>query len=447
MSIVFLYLYLAAALVIGCLCIRKIHTAADYYVAGRRGGAIQIAGSLLATILGSSAILGSIDFAAQKGWAGAWFMLCGAFGLAILLFLVKPLAKFNGYNLPALLGSFYGGGVKKLSAGVIAIAWLGVIGAQIIGAAKITTAVLSISYTHAAWAIGLTLTAYTAMGGQLSIIKTDLLQVVLILAGLLLVAGGILFQNTADGAITMPQGAPLLSEKFTWMDLLAMLFTYSSTYIVGPDIYSRLFCAKDEKTARHSLLISIAVLVPTAFILAYIGVFGAGFHSDGSESVFFIVIRNLFSHPAVLFPLYFCILSAIMSSADTTLFTAAELLSQLFQDDLDSRKSVRLTMICTVILGIFSILTALKYNSILNVLLMSLGIYAGAFVIPVIWGLLGMNSRRPFVVAAIIAGGCITLIGKCLGGNLSNALVILAFTVNLALLAFGKIKRDGHTPA
>ena len=35
MNIVFLYLYLLAAIVIGCLCIRKIKTAADYYVAGR----------------------------------------------------------------------------------------------------------------------------------------------------------------------------------------------------------------------------------------------------------------------------------------------------------------------------------------------------------------------------------------------------------------------------
>ena len=121
MNIAFLYLYLLAAIIIGCLCIRKIKTAADYYVAGRKGGAIQIAGSLLSTILGSSAILGSIDFAAQKGWAGAWFMLCGAFGLAILLFLVKPLAKFKGYNLPALLGSFYGNDVKTISSAVMSV--------------------------------------------------------------------------------------------------------------------------------------------------------------------------------------------------------------------------------------------------------------------------------------------------------------------------------------
>ena len=74
-----------------------------------------------------------------------------------------------------------------------------------------------------------------------------------------------------------------------------------------------------------------------------------------------------------------------------TLFTAAELLSQFFHDELDSKKSVRLTMGCTALLGILSILITLKFNSILKVLLMSLGTYAGAFVIPVIWGLLGQQ--------------------------------------------------------
>ena len=440
MNIAFLYLYLLAAIVIGCLCIRKIKTAADYYVAGRKASPVQITGSLLATILGSSAILGSIDMAAQKGWAGAWFMLCGAFGLFILLFLVKALAKFKGYNLPTLLGSFYGDGVKKLSAGVIAIAWLGVIAAQIIGAAKITTAVLNISYTHAALAIGLTLTFYTAMGGQLSIIKTDLLQVILILAGLLLIAVVLFQQHVIHSVIAMPaQTAPLISVKFTWMDLLVMLFTYSSTYVVGPDIYSRLFCAKDEKVAQKAIVASVALLIPIAFILAFIGIHGANYHADNNESVFFVIIKKDF--PLFVIPLYFSILSAIMSSADTTLFTAAELLSQFFHDELDSKKSVRLTMGCTALLGVLSILIALKFNSILKVLLMSLGTYAGAFVIPVIWGLLGQQSRRPFVVAAIIIGGSMTLLGKFLTGGLSHAVILLAFAVNLALLAIGRTKQ------
>ena len=96
---------------------------------------------------------------------------------------------------------------------------------------------------------------------------------------------------------------------------------------------------------------------------------------------------------------------------------------------------------CTVFLGILSILITLQFNSILKVLLMSLGTYAGAFVIPVIWGLLGLESRRSFVVAAIVVGGSLTLLGKFLSGNFSHATVFLAFAANLALLAIGRAKQ------
>ncbi len=284
-------------------------------------------------------------------------------------------------------------------------------------------------------AIGLTLTFYTAMGGQLSIIKTDILQVVLIIAGLAFVTIAILIGGNHAAA----NAAPMISEKFSWMDLLLMLFTYSSTYVVGPDIYSRLFCAKDETTAKKAIIASVALLIPIAFMLAFIGIHGAKYHVDNNESVFFVIIKHDF--PLFIIPLYFSILSAIMSSADTTLFTAAELLSQFFHDELDSKKSVRLTMGCTALLGILSILITLKYNSILKVLLMSLGTYAGAFVIPVIWGLLGQQSRRPFVVAAIIIGGSMTLLGKFMTGGLSHAVILLAFAVNLALLAIGRTKQ------
>ena len=84
MTPILFYLYLAAAAIIGCFCARRIQTPDDYYVAGRRTGVIYLAGSLLATILGSSAILGTIDMGFAKGWAGAWLLVCGAAGLLAL---------------------------------------------------------------------------------------------------------------------------------------------------------------------------------------------------------------------------------------------------------------------------------------------------------------------------------------------------------------------------
>jgi SSS family solute:Na+ symporter len=434
MNSVWFYLYLAAAIVIGCLCARRIKTPDDYYVAGRRSGVIHLAGSLLATILGSSAILGSIDMAFEKGWAGAWLLVCGAVGLLALLPLVNAVAGFRGYNLSMLIGEFYGDAVKKLSGAVIAVAWLGVIGAQIIGAAKITSGMFGIPYVRAAVAVGVTLTFYTAAGGQFSIIRTDVLQILLIFMGLLPVAAILYLRSPSLEA------APMFSPSFRWFDLLAMLFSYSSTFLVGPDIYSRLFCAKDTGTARKAVVATALTLIPVAFMLAFVGIYGSRFYAKGSGSILFAIAKGEMP-PVVALVLYFSMLSAIMSSADTTLFTAGGLLSQFFRDRMDSRESVRITKCCTAALGVLAIVIAICFNSILTVLMFALGVYAGAFVVPVLWGLCGLSCDRRYAVVAIAAGGVLALAGKIVGGAAGNALVILAFPVNLIVLACGRRAR------
>ena len=85
---------------IGIYSSRKIRTSGDYMVAGNRGNVWKITGSLLATIIGSTAILGSSDLAFSQGWAAAWLMLSAAFGL-LLLVVVAPIVKRQG-NTPYL---------------------------------------------------------------------------------------------------------------------------------------------------------------------------------------------------------------------------------------------------------------------------------------------------------------------------------------------------------
>ena len=109
---------------IGIYPSRKIRTSSDYLVAGNSGGVWQITGSLLATILGSSAILGSSDLAFSQGWAAAWLLLSAAFGLLLLVF-VAPLIKQQGkYTLPQLVGDQYGKEAKIIASFIIPIAWI-----------------------------------------------------------------------------------------------------------------------------------------------------------------------------------------------------------------------------------------------------------------------------------------------------------------------------------
>ena len=433
-----LFLYFFIVIIIGIFSFKKVKNNSDFFVAGKKAGVFQISGSLLASILGSSAIIGSVDFAYASGWAGSSLMLCAALGLTGLYPLTKYIKNFKGYNLPNMLGNFYGEEVQKISSFIIPIAWLGIIASQIMGAAKIITILSSFTYIQGVWISGIVFIFYTILGGQLSIIKTDFVQLLFILFGIFLTFIYIFPEPMPEKVL------PFINNKFNFSDLLVMILAYSTTYLVGPDIYSRLFCAKDEKTMKHSIIISICVLIPLAFIFARLGIYGSQiFESSeiGKESVLLMIAREKL--PAFTkFSLYFGLLSAVISSADTTLLTASSLFAQVFLKDLKNKKAVFTTRILTVVFGLLAILISLKMKYILSTLLLALAVYSGAFIIPVLAGIFGFKCRKEIVVAAVILGGITSLIGKILGGDIGNIISISAFLINGGVLYLGnKIKK------
>lgn len=434
----FVLIYFIVVLLLGFLSWFKIKTPADYYVAGKKAKLLPVTGSLMATILGGSAILGTIELSSQIGWAAIWFLLCASFGLFLLAPVAKYVSRYGKFTLPGLLGYFFGERARLISSIIIPAAWLGIVAAQIIAAGKILAGLGFVSYNTAAVSAGIIFIIYTLLGGQISILRTDIFQSVLIVIGLVSL---FIFAIRTPAASQIPpfKATALFNESFSGIDLLILVLTYSVTYVVGPDIYSRLFSAKNEKTATASVIIVALLLIPVSFLLTFLGIF-----SDTTGST------ELISFAEELLPVFFyglfiaALLSAVMSSADTTLLTSSIILSELFYPDIDNPKAFRLTRLLTIILGILAIVTALYVTSVLQSLLMGLAFFSGAFVIPVLAGLLNLKVVKSQVTAAIIAGGITALAGKIInisGHSLTgNIVIITAFAVNAGFL-FIRIKK------
>jgi SSS family solute:Na+ symporter len=436
--------------VIGIYSARKIRTTADYLVAGNRGNVWQITGSLLATILGSSAILGSCDLAFHQGWAAAWLLLSGALGLLLLVF-VAPLVKRNGkYTLPQLIGDQYGKEAKVLASFIIPIAWIGVIAAQIIGGAKVMNSFLGLSYDWSVWGIGLLFIFYTLIGGQISVIKTDLYQSFIIILGILAIAVYLFFGLPVKPG-EMTQLKFPFNEGFHAMDLFVLFLTYSTTFLVGPDIYTRIFCAENERVAKKSVFLTAIILIPFAFLITYLGVFSAFQYPDfdfkqGSSLI--SVMNNILPEWGIGL-LVAAILSAVMSSASTTLLTSSVIVTNTIHKDLDSPVTVKQTKLILAFIGILSILLSLKVTSIVQSLLIALSFFSGAFIIPVLAGLSGFRNNKLQSNLAILIGGLVALAGKITGmyvdGNTGNLLILSAFMLN-ALILFPGGRRMNTSP-
>ncbi|HPR31861.1 MAG TPA: sodium:solute symporter family protein [Prolixibacteraceae bacterium] len=426
---------------------RTIKDHQDFFIAHKRGTFLTITGSLLATILGGSAIIGSIDAGRELGWATMWFMICAALGLFVLIPFVGKVKSLGRFTLPDLLENLYGSGAKTLASVLIPLAWLGIVAAQMIAASRILQSFTGLSYPVGVLVSGLVFIFYTLAGGQFSVLKTDLFQSVLILAGLLLITF-FSYENLCrvqqGGFTSSPEQSFPFNSGFRPFDLLILLMTYATTFTAGPDVYSRLFSAKSNIVAQKSLIATGIILIPVAGIIGFLSVYGAQcvpiLHKGSALIDICHAVLPQWSIPFIVL----MFLSVVLSSADTTLLSGSIILTGLIEKGGYGKNSVRKTRVIILLYGMVAIAIALSFHSIIELLLIALSVYSGAFFLPIVAGLCNMKVEQKFLTASVVAGSTFSLAGKIVSLNglpqTGNYLIVLAFLLNGGMLLIGKKK-------
>ena len=455
-----LIIYLVVLVLIAVRSAQRVKDIPDFFVARKGASALAVAGSLVATILGGSAVIGAIDSGMKLGAAASWFMLTGAIGLFALIPFAARAYKHGKYTLPDLVENLYGKGPRTVASIVIPIAWTGIVAAQIIAAAKLLMTFTPMEYTTAAIVSAAVFTGYTLAGGQLSILRTDFFQACLIIAGLVLVAGFALVNGAGDAGVLPSRDLPFpFNAGFSPFDLFLLILTYGTTYTAGPDIFSRVFCAKDVHSAKKAIAVAACVLIPVAFVIGILALFGTSLGDIQGARI--TAIANAVLPPPLVPLVALALLSVVLSSADTTLLSSSVIICRLFDmGNTADRNSVKSPLakarIIILLNGGVALLLALVFTDIIGTLLLALAVYAGAFTVPILWGLLGLKAKPKFVAAAIVAGGALALAGKLcpplpgsLGTHTGDFLMIAAFIVNATILALGRTGQQsqaGNTP-
>lgn len=418
--------YLLAMVIIGILSSRKAKGSEGFFVANRSGGLLMVTGSLVATILGGSSTIGMAGLGYTKGLPGAWWLLVGCVGLALGgLILAGRVRKTGAYTLPEILGRHYGEGVRKAASIIILASWLGIIAGQIIAAGK----VLSVLFPTTALTLLILLSGgvmifYTLVGGQYSVLKTDAVQSVLILFGIVLtvfigtrISGGLaaVVERLPEGFVEFPA-----NRSMTWSYIGNLMLFVGTAYLVGPDVFSRFLSSKDGRTAWRSAWIASGILVFVAFGITWIGMTARVLYPGiPAERAFpYIVLHVL---PGIFSPLVVAaLLAAVMSSADTCLLTAGVIMTSdilggwLNKGEQGDRRLLYTSRLFVLIIGIVSLGIALYEQGIIKSLLLGYTVFTSGLVLPTLLAL--FPKRFPvsprWVVGAIVAGGVVALWGR-----------------------------------
>ena len=259
---------------------------------------------------------------------------------------------------------------------------------------------------------------YTASGGFISVVRTDVVQGILMLIGAVSVFGAIAYNAGGIGAIMDVRDLGEAGSKlFTWDAampfpvLLGVLLSGSMKLLVEPRQLSRFFALRDKKSIRQGIWVSLVGIVVIQVCVLPIGIYAHLFLSDVADTDLvmpMLLASSMFPDYLAAF-LVLAMLAAAMSSLDSVLLVAASTLERDVVSQalprLSERSNLNLTRVLVVVVAVFTALIALNPpGGVIQMTIFSGSVYTVCFFPALIIGLHWRRGNGTSVVASMITG-------------------------------------------
>ena len=393
----------------------------DFYVGGRSMGGVVIGVSFYATFASTNSYIGH----AGKGYEYGVPWLTMAVLLVVMAFvswrLVAPrlrrfTAEWDSVTVPDFLAvRFASRRVRIAAAVVIAFSSLLYLIAIFKGAGHLLEAFLGVPYPAA---VGITLVivmSYTSVGGFVSVVRTDVLQGVLMVIGALLLFGFVTHAAGGVGVIgqlgSRADTSHLveLNAAIPFVVLVGIALAGSLKLLVDPRQVTRFYGLKDARSIRTGMWIAVIGILVVQFSLFPVGLY-ARFLLDGVTDTD-LVVPLLVTDPTV-FPglvgdfLVVAITAAAMSSLDSVLLVAASVVVRDIRMELGplpDRSAIAWTRWGVVAFALVGAIVALDPpGGIVEITIFSGSLYAVCFIPTVV---IALHWRRGGETAALAAFG------------------------------------------
>ncbi len=431
--------YLIVLVGIGLYFSRKVKSKESFYLADHKLGTFLLTATITATAVGGSATIATGALIYRNGLPGLWLDIGGAIGLIVLgLLLAKKVRKTGLFTLPEITGYLFDEKTRFASAilvVMIEIAWASLL---IQATSTILSILLPIEYEVLLIGITLVFIMYTLLGGQFAVVYTDFIQFIMMTIGVCVLAAPLLFIQASSGFSSLPVGhlSFPVNESLGFLPVLSFFFMMLMPHIVGPDIYSKVLSARDEKTARKASIfsgvfkfifaISIGVIALSALVLV------PGL--SASESALAVPMAISYLHPVLAGFILAAFVSVMLSSADSVLLSAGTVLSvdllssRLWKKKILTKEShyIFSSRIGILLVGVCALLLALVLQDIINTLKLAYTVFTAGLTLPIIFGFFKEKTKVTSTGAlmSLILGGGISLIWLYLNSPYIDAVLV-----------------------
>ena len=431
LAVVLLVLYTLMLLRNAYLGSREGAGMAGYYVGGRNMGGIAIGVSFFATFASTNSYIGHAGKGYEYGLP--WLVMASMLVLFTYLSwrLVGPKLRlfashWDALTLPDYLGSRFIPGdetrhpLRILAALVIVFSSVLYLVAIFKGAGHLFEHFLGISYASAVAVTLVIVVLYTSIGGFVSVVRTDVVQGMLMVLGAMTIfyfvtdaAGGV----GALGALAeAPESEHLfeLNAGIPFAVLLGISLSGSLKLLVDPRQLSRFFALRDEREVRRGIWVAVIGLFLVQACLFPVGLYAHLLIDSAPDTD--LIVPSLVSNPAV-FPLWaadfliVAIIAAAMSSMDSVLLVAAStFFKNLVAPFVSSQRQVQWTRLAVLgFAGLSAVLALNPPGDIVEITIFSGSLYAVCFFPAVVLGLHWRRGSASAALASMVVGMTVLL--------------------------------------
>lgn len=418
--IICILIYVLLQLAIGFYVSRGIRTEQDYLLAGRQLGPSLTLFTVFATWFGAETCIGAAGEAYSGGLAA---VTTDPFGYALgillmgLLFAV-PLWKRRLTTLADLFRQRYGPGVERLAAILMVPTSLLWAAAQIRAFGQVLTTSSELEVTFAITVAASVVVIYTTLGGMLADALSDLLQGVVLILGLLVIGGVVMFANggweklgalSGEATTLVPAAQPWLATLEAWA--IPVFGT-----LCAQEMIARVISARSPHIAARATVGASFLYLAVGLIPVGIGLLGPQIAAglEHPEQVLMQVAQNELG--TVLYIVFVgALVSAILSTVNSALLVAGSLtahnLVMPLMPALDEKTKLRFNRVAVVGFGIVAYVMALLSDSVYALVEEASSLGSAGVLVCIVFALWGARLGGAASAGAALVTGMAVYVG------------------------------------
>ena len=435
-----LVVFFAVMIAVGLYC-RKHSTDVRGFVLGGRAVGPWLTAFAYGTSYFSAVIF--VGYAGQFGWkfgiASTWIGIGNAILGSLLAWMVLGrrtrlmTQHLNSSTMPEFFGLRYNSPSLKIAASAIVFVFLIPYTASLYnGLSRLfEMAFPGVSYSTCVIVMAVLTGVYVIAGGYMATAINDFIQGIIMIVGIIAVIAAVLSQNggfieSLNGLaeISVEGNAPGAFNSFFGPDPLGLFFVVILTSLGTwglPQMVQKFYAIKSEKDITKGTIISTVFAVIVAGGCYFLGGFGRlftdklTFLADGTiEGGFDAIVPTMLSGlPDILIAVVIVlVLSASMSTLSSLVLTSSSTLTlDLIKDNvvknMSEKKQVFVMRVLIVVFIVISAYIALnkdKLSAIADMMGISWGALAGAFLAPFMYGLYWKKTTKTAVWVSFVFG-------------------------------------------